>query len=77
MGGTQETWWEDSEAWNATQQDFTWGNKSNREGPKRLGGNGHKNRLNISRFSVCILGKSSILENSILPDSYAMFVYTF
>ena len=33
--------------------------------------------LNISRFSVCILGKSSILENSILPDSYAMFVYTF
>ena len=56
MGGTQETWWEDSEAWNATQQDFTWGNKSNREGPKRrLGGNGHKYRLecNSTRFHVC------------------------
>ena len=56
MGETQETWWEDSEAWNATQQDFTWGNKSNREGPKRrLGGNGHKYRLecNSTRFHVC------------------------
>ena len=50
MGGTQKTWWEDSEGWNATQQDFTWGNKNNREGPKRLGGNGHKDRFRSSRF---------------------------